>query len=84
MRRTPCLLRARAQAGWQKYRPAESLLWWDAGVALETCAMAALAYGFEFCALGDTGTAIVDQLDPPHEQFVALALGGFGRVGTTK
>ena len=68
----------------EKYRLAESLLWRDARAALQTCAMAAFTYGFEFCALGDTGTAILGQLDPPHEQFVALALGVFGRVGTTK
>ena len=68
----------------EKYRPAESLLWRDAGAALQTCAMAAFAYGFAFCPLGDTGRAILDQLDPPHEEFVALALGVFGQVGTTK
>ena len=67
-----------------KYRPAESLLWRDAGAALQTCAMAAFAYGFAFCPLGDTGRAILDQLNPPHEEYVALALGVFGQTGTTK
>ena len=68
----------------EKYRPAESLLWRDAGAALQTCAMAAFAYGLAFCPLGDTGRAILDQLDPPHGEFVALGLGVFGQVGTTK
>ena len=68
----------------KKYRPADSLLWRDAGAALQTCAMAAFAYGFAFCPLGDTGRAILDQLNPPHEKFVALALGVFGQAGTTK
>ena len=67
-----------------KYRPAESLLWRDAGAALQTCAMAAFAYGFAFCPLGDTGRAILDQLDPPHEEFLALALGVFGELKKTK
>ena len=66
----------------EKYRPAESLLWRDAGAALQTYAMAAFAYGFAFCPLGDTGGAILDQLDPPHEEFVALATGVFGQVRT--
>lgn len=64
----------------EKYQPAESLLWRDAGAALQACAMAAFAYGFAFCPLGDTGRAILDQLDPPHEEFVALALGVFGQI----
>ena len=64
----------------QKYRPAESLLWRDAGAVLQTCAMAAFAYGFAFCPLGDTGRAILDQLDPPHEDYLALAVGVFGRA----
>ena len=68
----------------EKYRPAESLLWRDAGAALQTCAMAAFAYGFAFCPLGDTGSSILNQLDPPHEDFLALALGVFGHTGTTK
>ena len=68
----------------EKYRPAETLLWRDAGAVLQTCAMAAFAYGFAFCPLGDTGRAILNQLDPPHEEFVALALGVFGQVGTAK
>ena len=68
----------------QKYRPADSLLWRDAGTALQTCAMAAFAYGFAFCPIGDTGRAILDQLDPPHEEFLALALGVFGQIRTAK
>ena len=67
-----------------KYRPPESLLWRDAGAALQTCAMAAFAYGFTFCPLGDTGRAILDQLEPPHEEFLALALGVFGELRKTK
>ena len=67
-----------------KYRPPESLLWRDAGAALQTCAMAAFAYGFAFCPLGDTGRAILDQLEPPHEEFLALALGVFGELRRTK
>ena len=59
-----------------KYRPPESLLWRDAGAALQTCAMAAFAYGFAFCPLGDTGKAILDQLNPPHDEFVALGARG--------
>ena len=68
----------------EKYQPAESLLWRDAGAALQMCAMAAFAYGFAFCPLGDTGRVILDQLNPPHEEFVALALGVFGQVETPK
>ncbi len=68
----------------EKYRPSASLLWRDAGAALQMCAMAAFAYGFAFCPLGDTGTAILNQLNSPHEDFVALALAVFGQFGTTK
>lgn len=68
----------------EKYRPGTSLLWRDAGAALQACAMAAFAYGFAFCPLGDTGTAILDQLNPPHEEFVALGLAVFGQIETTK
>ena len=64
----------------KKYRPPESLLWRDAGAALQTCAMAAFAYGFAFSPLGDTGKAILGQLHPPHEEFMALGLGVFGHV----
>ena len=67
-----------------KYRPPESLLWRDAGAALQICAMAAFAYGFAFCPLGDKGKAILDQLHPPHDEFVALGLGVFGEVVTMK
>ena len=67
-----------------KYQPPESLLWRDAGAALQACAMAAFAYGFAFCPLGDTGKAILDQLQPPHDEFVALGLGVFGTVVTMK
>ena len=68
----------------EKYRPAESLLWRDAGAVLQTCAMAAFAYGLAFCPLGDTGRAILDQLNPPHEDYVAVAVGVFGRAEATK
>ena len=67
-----------------KYWPAESLLWRDAGAALQACAMAACAYEFAFCPLGDTGRAILEQLYPPHDEFVAAGLGVFGQVGTAK
>ena len=61
------------------YREAESLLWRDAGAALQSCSLAAHAYGYGFCPLGQLGTGALQSLGPPHEDFAALGLAVFGR-----
>ena len=62
-----------------KYEEPDSLLWRDAGAALQVCAMSAFAYGFRFCPIGILGAQILSALHPPHEDYVALGLGCFGR-----
>ena len=62
------------------YETAESLLWRDAGAALQACSMAACAYGYAFCPLGHTGAGVLSALEPPHEGFTALSLAVFGRL----
>jgi len=61
------------------YESAESLLWRDAGAALQTCALAAQAYKYAFCPLGLLGGAALEALGPPHTDYVALGLSVFGR-----
>ncbi|MDD9973321.1 MAG: hypothetical protein OXU27_04910 [Candidatus Poribacteria bacterium] len=56
-----------------------SLLWRDAGAALQACSIAAYAYGYGFCPLGHTGSAALQALGPPHEDYVALGMAIFGR-----
>ena len=61
------------------YFSAESLLWRDAGAALQACSIAAHAYGYAFCPLGHTGKAALSALGPPHEDFIALGMAMFGK-----
>ena len=61
------------------YLNPESLLWRDAGAALQACSIAAYAYGYGFCPLGYTGMATLQALGPPHEDYVALSMALFGR-----
>lgn len=61
------------------YSSSESLLWRDAGAALQTCSMAATAYGYAFCPLGPTGRNVLTAIGPPHGDFIALGMAVFGR-----
>lgn len=60
------------------YNVPDSLLWRDAGAALQVCSMAAYAYELAFCPLGYTGSAILSALGAPHEDFLAVGLGILG------
>lgn len=61
------------------YTNSESLLWRDAGAVLQACSIAAYAYGYGFCPLGYTGSATLQAIGPPHEDYVAVGLALFGR-----
>jgi hypothetical protein len=61
------------------YLNSDSLLWRDAGAALQGCSLAASAYGYAFCPLGYTGSSVLTCLGPPNNGIVALGLGLFGR-----
>ena len=61
-----------------EYEAPQSLLWRDAGAALQVCSMAAEAYGLAFCPLGFTGAAALESLGPPHGDFRALSLAILG------
>ncbi|MFN4185730.1 MAG: hypothetical protein ACK4M6_13180 [Hyphomonas sp.] len=61
------------------YHESQSLLWRDAGAALQACAIGAQAYGYAFCPLGTTGREALRALGPPHREYIALALAVLGR-----
>lgn len=64
----------------QAYEQPRSLLWRDAGALLQTFSLLATALDCAFVPLGSTGSAILDALIAPHEDYLAVGTGIIGKV----
>jgi hypothetical protein len=64
----------------QAYKQPLSLLWRDAGALLQTFSLLAAALDCAFVPLGSTGSAVLDALIAPHEDYVAVGTGIIGKV----
>lgn len=64
----------------RSYKNPESLIWRDAGVALQTLALVAEAHGLAFCPLGILGQEGVGALLGQGDRFVAVGMAGIGLV----
>ena len=64
----------------QAYKQPRSLLWRDAGALLQTFSLLATALDCAFVPLGSTGSAVLDALITPHEDYVAVGTGIIGKV----
>ncbi len=55
-----------------------SLLWRDAGAALQACSMASFAYGYNFCPLGVLGADVLSAIAsvPPEREALGMAIIG--------
>lgn len=55
-----------------------SLLWRDAGAALQACSMASFAYGYAFCPLGALGEDVLSAIAcvPPGRAALGMAIIG--------
>lgn len=62
----------------QAYQSPDSLLWRDAGAALQAAAMSAEACDLAFAPLGYTGTDILECLCPPSQAYIATGLAILG------
>ena len=66
----------------QAYEQPRSLLWRDAGALFQTLSLLATALDCVFVPLGSTGSAVLDALIAPHEDYVAVGTGIIGKVPT--
>ncbi|NGX94306.1 MAG: hypothetical protein G4V63_03415 [Candidatus Afipia apatlaquensis] len=64
----------------RSYNDPLSLLWRDAGAMMQMFALYASAYGFAFVPLGSTGSGILESIDSPHEDYLALGTALMGRA----
>lgn len=64
----------------RSYDNPSSLLWRDAGAMMQMFALYASAYGFAFAPLGSTGSGILESIDAPHEDYLALGTALIGRA----
>lgn len=63
----------------QVYENPASLLWRDAGAVLQTFSLLASAMGYSFLPLGHLGYQVLNTLDPPHPDYVAVGTAVIGR-----
>lgn len=66
----------------QAYENPLSLLWRDAGTVLQTFSLLAAATDCSFVPLGSTGGALLETLDTPHADYVAVGTAIIGRAST--
>jgi hypothetical protein len=63
----------------QAYEQSSSLLWRDAGALLQTISLLATAMNCAFIPLGSTGSAVLNMMNTPHNDYVAVGTGIIGK-----